>query len=211
MWATYPCFTQCWPLALHVSLEAPETWPRRSEARQNGAGPDKKKRHVKNERKKKKRQKMKKWSTRGKHSRRVCSSLLFNPFTPKSDHFQISPEAHQKYYHTVWRTWLFIAYSEWKIIILAILTTSLIYLSLKGWENVRGCFHPSAGKTSDLFMTKHCDMQSNWLYSGYSIAEVPTCFNDEAVRLISYFSCIGKKRQTLELPGRAMHSQWSKD
>ena len=38
------------------------------------------------------------------------SCFFFNPFTPKSDHFQISsatlPEILR---HTVWRTWLFIA------------------------------------------------------------------------------------------------------
>ena len=38
---------------------------------------------------------------------------LFNPFTPKSDQCQISPAASpETLYHTVWRTWLFIAYSD---------------------------------------------------------------------------------------------------
>ena len=63
--------------------------------------------------------------------------LLINPFTPKSDQVQISPAAFQVILHrTVWRTWLFIAYSDWKMIILPILTTPLIHFSLKGWENV---------------------------------------------------------------------------
>ena len=39
-------------------------------------------------------------------------------------------------HHTVWRIWLFIAYSADRIIILPFLTTSLIHFSLKGWENV---------------------------------------------------------------------------
>ena len=37
----------------------------------------------------------------------------FNPFTPKSDQCQISPAASPEiYHHTVWRSWLFIAYSD---------------------------------------------------------------------------------------------------
>ena len=43
----------------------------------------------------------------------------FNPFTLKSDQFQISPAASPVISHnTVWRTWLFIAYSDWKMNIL---------------------------------------------------------------------------------------------
>ena len=62
---------------------------------------------------------------------------LVYPVTPKSDQVQISPAAFPVIlHHTVWRTWLFIAYSDWKMIILPILTTPLIYFSLKGWENV---------------------------------------------------------------------------
>ena len=58
-----------------------------------------------------------------------------NSFTPKSDQCQISPPASPEIlHHTVWRTLLFIAYPH--ILILPILTTSLIYFSLKGWENV---------------------------------------------------------------------------
>ena len=51
-----------------------------------------------------------------------------NPFTPESDQCQISPPAPPKiWHHTVWRTWLFIAYSDEKW---------LYYkFFLKGWEN----------------------------------------------------------------------------
>ena len=60
-----------------------------------------------------------------------------NPFTPKSDQVQISHEASPEIlHHTVWRTSLFIVDSDWKKIIVPILTTSLIHFSLKGWENV---------------------------------------------------------------------------
>ena len=60
-----------------------------------------------------------------------------NPFTPKSDQVQISPVASPVILHaTVWRTWLFIAYSDWKMILVPVLTTSLIHFSWKGWENV---------------------------------------------------------------------------
>ena len=69
---------------------------------------------------------------------RICVSIgPFNPFTPKSDQVQISPVASPViWHHTVWRTWLFIAYSDWKMILVPVLTTSLIHFSLKGWENV---------------------------------------------------------------------------
>ena len=36
-----------------------------------------------------------------------------DPFTPKNDQFQISPVASPEIsHHAVWRTWLFIAYSD---------------------------------------------------------------------------------------------------
>ena len=43
--------------------------------------------------------------------------IMFNPLTPKSDQFPISPAAspvilHIILHHTVWRTWLFMAYSD---------------------------------------------------------------------------------------------------
>ena len=41
------------------------------------------------------------------------SEYPFNPSTPKSDQLQISPAASPEIsHHTVWRTWLFIAYSD---------------------------------------------------------------------------------------------------
>ena len=62
---------------------------------------------------------------------------MINPFTPKSDQFQISPAASPVIlHHIVWRIWLFIALLRCKIIILSILTTSLYYCSFKGCENV---------------------------------------------------------------------------
>ena len=39
-------------------------------------------------------------------------SSLLNPFTPKSDKFQISPAASSE----IWRTWLFIAYSDERLL-----------------------------------------------------------------------------------------------
>ena len=63
--------------------------------------------------------------------------IVFNPFTPKSDQFQISPAASPVIlHHILWRIQLFIALLRCKIIILSILTTSLMYCSLKGCENV---------------------------------------------------------------------------
>ena len=43
------------------------------------------------------------------------ASIQVNPFTPESDQCQNSPAASQEIWHrTVWRTWLFIAYSDEK-------------------------------------------------------------------------------------------------
>ena len=64
----------------------------------------------------------------------LSTTQCFNPFTPKSDQFQISPS-----HHTVWRTCLLSFHSllRWEVIkLLPILTTSLIHFSLKGWENL---------------------------------------------------------------------------
>ena len=49
------------------------------------------------------------WGIRWRHFR-LCT---FNRFTPKSDQYQISPAALLEILrHRVWRTWLFIAYSD---------------------------------------------------------------------------------------------------
>ena len=70
--------------------------------------------------------------------------IWLNPFTPKSDQVRISPVASPVIlHHTVWRTWLFIAYSDWKMILVPVLTTSLIQFSWKGWENVHIGFAPN--------------------------------------------------------------------
>ena len=59
-----------------------------------------------------------------------------NPFTPESDQSPISPATSPKIsHHTVWRTWLFIAY-RWKVITLQF-SLPHPYISLwEGWENV---------------------------------------------------------------------------
>ena len=62
----------------------------------------------------------------------------FNPFTAKSDQYQISsatsPEIQQ---HTVWITWFFIAYSDERWLYHKHYSHYLTYAFLfKGWENV---------------------------------------------------------------------------
>ena len=43
----------------------------------------------------------------------VTTCYFFSPFTPKSNQFQVVPAASPEiWYHTVWRTWLSIAYSD---------------------------------------------------------------------------------------------------
>ena len=65
----------------------------------------------------------------------IC--LVVKPGCWQLDQIQIPPAASSEIlHHTVWKTWLFIAYSWWKMIILAIPATSLIHFSLIGLENV---------------------------------------------------------------------------
>ena len=66
-----------------------------------------------------------------------CESLtLFNPFTPESDQCQNSPVASQEiWHHTVWRTWLFIAYSDEKWLYYKFSLHHSYNHFLKGWEN----------------------------------------------------------------------------
>ena len=60
-----------------------------------------------------------------------------NPFTPKSDQSPISPVASPEIlHHTVWRTWLFIAYSNERLLHYQF-SLPHPYISLEeGWENV---------------------------------------------------------------------------
>ena len=58
---------------------------------------------------------------------------FLNPFTPKSDQFRICPAAPPEIlHHTVWRTWLFIAYSDEEWLILPILRHCVTYTFLFG-------------------------------------------------------------------------------
>ena len=52
------------------------------------------------------------------NSRYNTYTFLFNPFTPNSDQFQISPAASPEIlHHAVWRIWLFIAQSDDKLLL----------------------------------------------------------------------------------------------
>ena len=65
-----------------------------------------------------------------------CIPSLINPFTPESDQCQNSPAASQEiWHHTVWRTWLFIAYSDEKWLYYKFLLHHSYNRFLKGWEN----------------------------------------------------------------------------
>ena len=59
-------------------------------------------------------------------------------FTPESDQVQISPASSPViFHHTLWRTWLFLAYSDEKRLCYQIFIASLKNSSIKGWpENV---------------------------------------------------------------------------
>ena len=59
-----------------------------------------------------------------------------NPFSPESDQCQNSPAASQEiWHHTVWRTWLFIAYSDEKWLYYKFSLHHSYSRFLKGWEN----------------------------------------------------------------------------
>ena len=62
--------------------------------------------------------------------------MSLNSFIPKGDKYQISPAASPEIlHHTVWRTWLFIAYSDARWLYYQLSLPSLIQFSLQGWEN----------------------------------------------------------------------------
>ena len=66
-----------------------------------------------------------------------CLLVPLNPFTPKSDQFQISSAASPVILHrTVWGIWLFIAYSDERWLYYQF-SLPQQYISLQeGWENV---------------------------------------------------------------------------
>ena len=77
-----------------------------------------------------------------KNQHEICMPFLYiqsfwvNPFTPKSDQCQNSPAASQEiWHHTVWRTWLFIAYSDEKWLNCKFSLHHSYNRFLKGWEN----------------------------------------------------------------------------
>ena len=71
-----------------------------------------------------------------RHADAVKLVLLINPFTPESDQCQNSPaESQEIWHHTVWRTWLFIAYSDEKWLYYKFSLHHSYNRFLKGWEN----------------------------------------------------------------------------
>ena len=94
----------------------------------------------------------------------------FNTFTPKSDQFQISPVASPVIvHHTVWRTWISIAYSDWKMILVPVLTTSLIMyflsLGLKGLTLSLPCWKSIFSASPGIL---HHMVWRKWLFIAYS-------------------------------------------
>ena len=66
----------------------------------------------------------------------VTRWITINPFTPESDQCQNPPAASQEiWHHTVWRTWLFIAYSDEKWLYYKFSLHHSYNRFLKGWEN----------------------------------------------------------------------------
>ena len=64
--------------------------------------------------------------------------VFLNPFTPKGDQFQISPAASPEIlHHTLWRTWLFITFSDGRWLYYQFSLLHLHFSLLESWENVR--------------------------------------------------------------------------
>ena len=67
----------------------------------------------------------------------TLGSERVNPFTPKSAQLQISPAASPEIlHHTVWRTWLFIAYSDERWLYYQFSLHNLYVSFIEGWENL---------------------------------------------------------------------------
>ena len=67
----------------------------------------------------------------------LVEKFQLNPFTPKSDQYQISPPASPVIlHHTVWRTWLFIAYSDERWLYHQFSLPHSHISFKKGWESV---------------------------------------------------------------------------
>ena len=90
----------------------------------------------------------------------------------KSDQYQISPAPSPEIsHHTIWRTWLFIAYSDERWTSCQILTALLIHFSLKGWDNVLFKLGSERVKLRTRAMTictdedqrQKCQLSSSWL------------------------------------------------
>ena len=118
----------------------------------------------------------------------------FNHFTPKSDQYQISPAASPEIlYHIVWRTWLFIAYSDERWLYCQFSLPHLIHFLLKGWENVQlgseGVKH-SRCELIELSVTQALHALSSilannrqsfwwdWGYQCYSVLSVKFCLQN---------------------------------
>ena len=87
----------------------------------------------------------------GRARSRSTELIIINPFIPKSDQYQISPVASQEIlHHTVWRTWLFIAYSDARWLYYQLSLPSVIQLSLQGWENA--VFELGSGRVKRPFV-----------------------------------------------------------
>ena len=83
-------------------------------------------------------------------------SIRVNPFTPESDQCQNSPAASQEvWHHTVWRTWLFIAYSDEKWLYYKFSLHHSYNRFLKGWENTLFELRSERVKRSGLGFSKH--------------------------------------------------------
>ena len=104
-----------------------------------------------------------------------------NPFTPKSDQCQNYPAASPEiWHHTVWRTWLFIAYSDEKWLYYKFSLHHLYNRFLKGWENTLfelrsesvNPFTPKSDQCQNSPAASpeiwHYTVWRTWLYLAYS-------------------------------------------
>ena len=116
-----------------------------------------------------------------------CENVLFNPFTPESDQCQNSPTASQEiWHHTVWRTWLFIAYSDEKWLYYKLSLHHSYNCFLKGWENT--LFELRSGRVSFSSCFVSTPEGDDWSGGNFTIR----------------IAAVTQSRQALFIPGRTI-------
>ena len=122
---------------------------------------------------------------------------IINPFTPKSDQCQNSPAASQEiWHHTVWRTWLFIAYSDEKWLYYKFSLQHSHNRFLKGWENTH--FELRSERVKKIF---------TWLHHGqeWTVTTHASWWPRNIWQTTLWYYCSFSYNQNYVVPGKWAH------